>query len=194
MKRLKRFHVEIGETPRIVPFNKSTRMICVSKCEIFSNGELSGMLQFASHLYLGYCSGLRKLIAYNSFDGLKSLYIRSCYCDFKPAEEGSGIFDPLPNLEYLNLHSVYNLKSVSDFSQLLGLRLCKLRQLDIHFCANVACLFNVDGAFSVPKHLEEITICYCEQLIELLVQCGSSHATLVNSEIPRVRKLVWKDL
>ncbi|PHT48530.1 hypothetical protein CQW23_12738 [Capsicum baccatum] len=95
--------------------NKSARTINVSNCEIFSNGELSGMLQFASDLYLEECMGLRKLIDHNmSFDGLKSLYIYKCSCDFGPVEEGSGQFDPLPNLEYLTLIGVYNLKSLAD--------------------------------------------------------------------------------
>jgi len=71
MSRLKSFHIEIGSSPMHVPFNKSTRMISVSKYEIFTNGELSHMLQFASDLYLVKCIGLRKWIVYNSFDGLK---------------------------------------------------------------------------------------------------------------------------
>ncbi|KAH0647059.1 hypothetical protein KY290_033057 [Solanum tuberosum] len=191
MKRLKRFHIEIGNTPTHVPFNKSTRMISVSKCEIFSNGELSSMLQFASHLHLEKCMGFMKLIANKSFDGLKSLYIHECSCDFGPSEEGSGQFDPLPNLEHLSLASVDHLKSVSDFGQLLGLRFSELRQLDISYCRNLTCLFN---AFSVPKHLEEITINHCKQVVELLVQCGSSQRALDNSEIPKVRKLVLRDL
>ncbi|KAH0644180.1 hypothetical protein KY284_032064 [Solanum tuberosum] len=191
MSRLKSFHIEIGSSPTHVPFNKSTRMISISKCEIFSNGELSSMLQFASDLYLVKCMGLRKLIAYNSFDGLKSLCIERCSCDFGPSKEGSGQFDPLPNLEHLSLISVNHLKSVHDFGQLLGLRFSKLRQLDIHFCASLTCLFNT---FSVPKHLEDISITFCPQLEELLVQRGSSQATLVNSEIPRVRKLHLRNL
>ncbi|KAM3266884.1 hypothetical protein P3L10_003879 [Capsicum annuum] len=51
MTRLKGFLVEVGETSIYVPYNKSKRVINVNKCEIFSNGELSGMLQFASDLY-----------------------------------------------------------------------------------------------------------------------------------------------
>ncbi|XP_059288749.1 disease resistance protein At4g27190-like isoform X2 [Lycium ferocissimum] len=189
MTRLKRFHIEVGEIPIPIAFNKSRRMIVVNKCEIFGKGELSGMLQFASDLYLCNCMGLRKLFAYNSFNGLKKLYIVECNCDFRPAKEGNDIFDPLPNLELLHLYSVHLLKSVSDFGQLLGLRFSKLRKLDIAFCASLTCLFNVGGAFSVPKHLEEIKINDCKQLVELFVQCGSSQAILVNSEIPRVRKL-----
>ncbi|XP_055819692.1 disease resistance protein At4g27190-like [Solanum dulcamara] len=188
MSRLKGFHIKIGEeTLEDVPFNRSTKRISVSHCETFSNGELSGMLQFASYLYLEQCMGLRKLIANKSFDGLKSLYIYKCYCDFTPAEEGSGQFDPLPNLEYLKLDSVHNLKSVSDFSQLLGLRFSKLRQLHISSSSSLTCLFNVGGAFSVPKHLEEITIDSCSELVELFVQCCSS-------QIPRVRKLLLSEL
>ncbi|WMV40199.1 hypothetical protein MTR67_033584 [Solanum verrucosum] len=119
--------------------------------------------------------GLRKLFAYNSFDGLKSLHVESCSCDFGSAEEGSGHqIDPLPNLEHLSL--------VSDFSHL---RFSKLHRLDINICDSLTCLFNVDGGFSVP--LEEITISYCEELVELFVQCSSS-------QIPRVRKLVLRYL
>ncbi|XP_060179925.1 disease resistance protein At4g27190-like isoform X2 [Lycium barbarum] len=194
MTRLKRFHIEVGEDTMPVTLNKSRRMIVVNKCEIFSNGELSGMLQFASDLYLDNCMGLKQLIANNSFDGLKELHIHKCSCDFRPAEEGNGIFDPLPNLKLLRLHSVYLLKSVSDFGQLLGLRFSKLRKLDIAFCASLTCLFNVGGAFSVPNHLKEITINNCKQLLGLFVQCGSSQTTLVNSEIPRVRELRLDDL
>ncbi|KAF3670396.1 putative disease resistance protein-like [Capsicum annuum] len=40
MSRLKRFHIDVGNTPTHVQLNKSRRMINVSKCEIFSNGEL----------------------------------------------------------------------------------------------------------------------------------------------------------
>ncbi|KAF3620128.1 putative disease resistance protein-like, partial [Capsicum annuum] len=153
MSRLKIFHIEVGNTPTRVQINKSRRMISVSKCEIFSNGELSGMLQFASDLYLHECMGFRKLISYNRFDGLKSLHIERCSCDFGPPG-GSPQFDPLPNLEHINLVSVDNLKCVSDFSKLLGLRLSKLRQLEIHFCASLTCLFTVGRDFSVPKQLE----------------------------------------
>ncbi|KAM3266889.1 hypothetical protein P3L10_003884 [Capsicum annuum] len=95
-----------------------------------------------------------------------------------------------PNLEYLDLCYVHNLKSVSDFGQHLGLRFSKLRQLDISQCASLTCLFNDGGACSVPKNLEEITINVCLQLVELYVQCNSSdQVALVNTEIPRVRKL-----
>ncbi|XP_015078113.1 disease resistance protein At4g27190-like [Solanum pennellii] len=194
MSRLKRFRIEVGEIPFHVPFNKSTRTICISGSDIFRYGKLSGMLQFASHLYLQSCLGLKKLFVYNNFDGLKSLYIRSCSCSFNPAEEGSGTFDPLPNLEYLNLEYVYRLKSFSDFSQLLGLRFSKLRQLDMSNCSSLTCLLSVGDTFSIPKHLEEITITSCKQLVELFVERDSSQATLVKSEVPKVRKLVLKNL
>ncbi|KAH0644182.1 hypothetical protein KY284_032066 [Solanum tuberosum] len=151
MTRLKRFHIEVGKTSIYVPFNKSRREIIVSKYKTFSSREFSDMLQFASHLYLEEFMGLRKLFAYNSFDGLKSLLVESCSCDFGSAEEGSGHqIDPLPNLEHLSLVYVDNLKN-----------------------------------FSVP--LEEITISYCEELVELFVRCSSS-------QIPRVRKLVLRYL
>ncbi|XP_059291860.1 disease resistance protein At4g27190-like [Lycium ferocissimum] len=189
MTRLKNFRIEVGRYKMPIKSKKSEKTIRVSQCENFSNGELSGMLKFASDLYLVECSGLRKLFAYNSLDGLKSLYIYDCYCDFEPAEEGSGQIDPFPNLEDLKLSHVDRLNSVSDFCHHLGLRFSKLRRLDINSCDSLTCLFNVGGAFSVPKHLEEITINCCDQLVELFVQCGSSQTTLVNLEIPRVRKL-----
>ncbi|KAH0647069.1 hypothetical protein KY290_033068 [Solanum tuberosum] len=183
MTRLKRFHIEVGKTSIYIPFNKSRREIIVSKCEIFSSREVSGMLQFASHLYLEEFMGLRKLFAYNSFDGLKSLHVESCSCDFGSAEKGSGHqIDPLPNLEHLSLVYVDNLKIVSDFGHL---KFSKLRRLDINICDSLTCLFNVGGGFAVP--LEEITISYCEELVELFVQCSSS-------QIPRVRKLVLRYL
>ncbi|KAH0647067.1 hypothetical protein KY290_033066 [Solanum tuberosum] len=134
MERLKRFCIEVGDTSNAIPTNKSTKMIIVSHCETFSNGELSGMLQFASHLYLENCGGLRKLVVNkkSTFIGLKSLRIYNCCCDFGAVEEGiSGQIDPLPNLEYLSFFWVDHLKSVSDF---VG---------------------------SVPKQLEEITIHQC---------------------------------
>ncbi|PHT39535.1 hypothetical protein CQW23_18389 [Capsicum baccatum] len=115
------------------------------------------MLQFASDLYLEKCMGLRKLIAYNTFNGLKLLHIMDCSCSFVPVEGGSGQFDPLPNLEYIELRFVENLKSVSDFGQYWGLRFSKLRQLAIYRCESLTCLFKDGGAFSVPKHMEEIT-------------------------------------
>ncbi|KAM3270963.1 disease resistance protein like [Capsicum chacoense] len=195
MTRLKGFRIEVGETLTYVPCDKSMRRINVYKCENFSNGEISGMLQFASDLFLFECMGLRKLIAYNTFDGLKSLNMQRCSCSFGPVEGGSGQFDPLPSLEYLDLHVVENLKSVSDFGKYLGLRFSKLRQLNISQCASLTCLFNDGGACFVPKHLEEITIYYCRDLVELFVQCSSSdQATLINSEIPRVRKLLLYEL
>ncbi|KAH0644175.1 hypothetical protein KY284_032059 [Solanum tuberosum] len=191
MKRLKRFHIEVGKTRMEVPFNGSTRIIGISNCEIFSNGELSGMLQFARDLHLVHCMGLRKLIINKkSFDGLKSLYIYKCFCDFRQVEEGSGQIDPLPDLEHLTLDSVENLKCVSDFSQLLSLRFSKLNQLNISYCRSLTCLFNTGGALSAPKHLEIISITDCSQLVELLVLCSS----LANSEIPRVRKLYLNNL
>nr|XP_009790435.1 PREDICTED: disease resistance protein At4g27190-like [Nicotiana sylvestris] len=192
MSRLKSFHIVVGEdfTWMPVEFYSSPRTITISNCEIFSKGELSGMLQFASNLYLVNCMGLRKLIAYNSFSGIKQFIVHYCDCDFKPAEEGSGRFDPLPNLEYLCLAGINNLESVSDISHLLGLRFSKLCRLDISDCHRLRCLFNVGGAFSVPNHMEHIKIHYCTELVELFVQCGSSQTTLVNSEIPRVRKFL----
>ncbi|KAM3270962.1 hypothetical protein P3S67_029164 [Capsicum chacoense] len=198
MTRLKGFLIKVGETswyaPHI-PYNKSTRVIKVYECEIFSYGELSGMLQFASDLYLDKCMGLRKLISYNTFTGLKLLNIYYCFCSFEPVEGGSGQFDPLPNLEYLVLETVENLKSISAFCQYLGLRFSKLRQLNITYCPSLTCLFNDGGTCSVPKHLEEIMINHCYQLVELYVQCSSSdQARLVNSEIPRVQKLKLHDL
>ncbi|PHT39536.1 hypothetical protein CQW23_18390 [Capsicum baccatum] len=190
MTRLKGLLIEVGETPIYVPYNKSIKAINVDECEIFSNGELSGMLQFASDLYLHDCMGIRKLIAYNTFNGLKLLKIYYCSCSFGPVEGGSGKFDALPNLEYLELHFVNNLKSVSDFGQYLGLRFSKLHQLNITYCPSLTCLFNYGGTCSVPEHLEEIIVDDCRQLVELFVQCSSSdQTTLVNSEIPRVLKL-----
>ncbi|XP_016460699.1 disease resistance protein At4g27190-like [Nicotiana tabacum] len=192
MSRLKRFHIVVGEEP-MRQFNNSPRNIAISKCEIFSKGELSGMLQFASNLYLQNCKGLRKLIAHNSFDGIKELIVSDCDCDFKPAEEGSGRLNPLPNLEHLCLSLIYNLESVSDISHLLGLRFSKLHRLDIVYCPRLRCLFNVGGAFSVPKHLEHIAIIDCYELVELFVQCSSSQTTLANSEIPRVGELLLEN-
>ncbi|PHT39275.1 hypothetical protein CQW23_22848 [Capsicum baccatum] len=186
MTRLKGFLIKVGETPIYVPYKKSIRAINVAECEIFSNGELSGMLQFASDLYLDKCMGLRKLIAYSPFNGLKLLDIKGCSCSFGPVEGGSGQFDPLPNLEHLVLRFVENLKSVSDFGQYLGLRFSKLRQLDMDFCGSLTCLFNDGGSCCVPKHLEDITISCCTHLVDLFVQ---DQATLINSEMPRVRKL-----
>ncbi|XP_047257935.1 probable disease resistance protein At4g27220 isoform X2 [Capsicum annuum] len=188
MTRLKRFHIIIGDYPTQGNINKSARTICVSECEIFSNGELSGMLQFASDLYLEYCKDLSKLIGCNSFNGLKSLSIQSSLM-----EEGIRQFDPFPNLEYLSLKFVYNLRSVSDFSQHLGFRFSKLRQLEISDCRNLKYLFKV-GAFSIPKHLDEITVEDCQRLVALIAQYASTQTTLVNSEIPRVRKLVFRKL
>ncbi|PHT39537.1 hypothetical protein CQW23_18391 [Capsicum baccatum] len=111
MTRLIAFLIEVGEPSiDVSPYNKSKRAINVYNCENFSDGELSGMLQFASDLYLLRCNmGLRKLIAYNTFNGLKLLKIERCSCSFVPVEGGSGQFDPLPNLEYLSLHFVDNL-------------------------------------------------------------------------------------
>ncbi|KAM3270959.1 hypothetical protein P3S67_029161 [Capsicum chacoense] len=62
------------------------------------------MLQFASDLYLNECMGLRKLISYNTFNGLKLINIVRCSCSSGQVEGGSGQFDPLPNLEYLDLY------------------------------------------------------------------------------------------
>ncbi|PHU30393.1 hypothetical protein BC332_02486 [Capsicum chinense] len=144
MARLKRFHIEVGNFPYLIHFKKSAKAICISNCENF-NGELSGMLQFASDLHLGNCTGFRKLIANKSFNGLKSLDICQCFRDFEQVEEGCGI-DPLPNLEYLKLEMHYNLKSVSEFSQHLGLKFSKLRQLDVFNCYSLTHLFYVGGA------------------------------------------------
>ncbi|KAH0644183.1 hypothetical protein KY284_032067 [Solanum tuberosum] len=192
MKRLKRFHITVGNTTtHEVRFNKSTRDICLSGFDIFNNKVwLSSMLQFASYLYLELCMGLTEFIRSNSFDGLKSLDISCCSCDFGPSIERSGQFDdPLPNLKYLTFYFVDHLNSVSDLSHFLGLRFSKLRKLDISHCRNLTCLFNVGGAFSVPRHLEEISLSNCDNLTELLAQFGSSQTTFVSSEIPRVRKL-----
>ncbi|KAG5568159.1 hypothetical protein H5410_064824 [Solanum commersonii] len=193
MKRLKTFQITVGNTSNHpeVPFNKSTRAICLLGFDIFNNKvSLSSMLQFASHLYLERGMGLMEFIRNNSFDGLKSLYIKHCSCDFGPSIEGSGQFDdPLPNLEILSFYSVDHLKSVSDFGHFLGLRFSKLHKLDILHCDNLTCLFNAGGAFSVPRHLEEISLFDGNHLTELLAQFGSSQMTLVSSEIPRVRKL-----
>ncbi|KAG5588946.1 hypothetical protein H5410_039460 [Solanum commersonii] len=189
INRLKRFCIEVRDTLTYLPIDKSTKMISVSHCETFSNGELSGMLQFASHLYLENCGGLSKLIVNkeSSFNRLKSLCIYKCCCDFGAVEEGiSGQIDPLPNLEYLSLVSVDHLKSVSDFGHSLGLRFSILRHLDISSCPRVTCLFNAVG--SAPKNLEEIEIKGC---VELVVLCGGS---LANSETPRVRKLSLRGL
>ncbi|KAH0647070.1 hypothetical protein KY290_033069 [Solanum tuberosum] len=192
MKRLKSFHITVGNTnTHEVGFNKSTRAICLSGFDIFNNKVwLSSMLQFASYLYLELCMGLTEFFQNNSFDGLKSLDIRCCSCDFGPSIEGSGQFDdPLPNLKYLSFYFVDHLKSVSDLGHFLGLRFSKLRKLHISHCRTLTCLFNVGGAFSVPRHLEEISLSHCDNLTELLAQFGSSQTTFISSEIPRVRKL-----
>ncbi|KAH0647071.1 hypothetical protein KY290_035508 [Solanum tuberosum] len=174
MKRLKTFHITVGNTTthHEVPFNyKSRREICLSGFDIFNNKVwLSSMLQFASNLYLERCMGLTEFIRNNSFDGLKSLYIFICSDDFGSSIEGSGQFDdPLPNLKYLRFYSVDHLKSVSDFGHFLGLRFSKLCKLDIRNCHNLTCLFNVGGAFSVPRNLEEISLSSCDHLTEELI-------------------------
>ncbi|XP_049388802.1 disease resistance protein At4g27190-like [Solanum stenotomum] len=195
MKRLKRFHITVGNTKihHQVPFNKSTKAICLIRFDTFNNKVwLPSMLQFASHLYLKLClcMDLTEFIRNNSFDGLKSLDINQCSCGFGTSIEGSGQFDdPMPNPELLRFHSVNHLKNVSDFGHFLGLRFSKLRKLNLHRCRTLTCLFNVGGAFSVPRHLEEITLTHCFRLRELLAQFGSSQTTFVSSEIPRVRKL-----
>ncbi|KAH0649560.1 hypothetical protein KY290_033071 [Solanum tuberosum] len=174
MKRLKRFHIIVGNTTAQVRQNKSRRKISVSRCEIFSNGELSGMLQFASHLYLEKCMGLRKVIVNkNSFNGLKSICIHKCSCYFTPVEEGSGQFDPLPNLEYLSLEYVHNLKSVSDFSQYLG---------------------TLGEPQSMLEHLEELTLQGPNQIrkLPLCIQT-SNNIKLIKGTTEWWSQLEWDD-
>lgn len=186
MRRLKRFHITVGKTttPEEVSFdNNSTRAIRLLGFDIFNNKVwVSSMLQFASDLYLENCMGMTEFIRNHSFDGLKSLCIMNCSCDFGAFTEECDD-DPLPNLEHLKISYVNDIMNVPHFGQLLGLRFSKLRKLDLHHCYSLTCVFYVGNGFSVPRHLEEISVSECGNLTELVEQLGSS------SEIPRVRKL-----
>ncbi|TMW94598.1 hypothetical protein EJD97_010047 [Solanum chilense] len=186
MRRLKRFRIAVGNTTTSeeVSFNNnSTRAIRLLGFDIFNNKVwVSSMLQFASDLYLEKCMGLAEFIRNHIFDGLKSLHILHCSCDFGAFTEECDD-DRLPNLENLFISSVNDITSVSNFGQLLGLRFSKLRKLDLYQCHRLTCVFDVGKGFSVPRHLEEISVSECGELTELVAQLGSS------SEIPRVRKL-----
>ncbi|KAM3379542.1 hypothetical protein P3S68_011956 [Capsicum galapagoense] len=172
----------------------SMRAINIYKCEIFSNGEISGMLQFASDLYLNKCMGLRKLIAYSTFNGLKSLNIQGCYCAFGPVEGGSGQFDPLPNLEYLDLYLLVELYvqcSSSDQATLVNSEIPRVCKLKLYRLPDLGTLGEPQGMW---EHLDELKLIACHGLRKLPLSIQTSkNIKIIEGKSEWWSQLEWDD-
>ncbi|PHU08762.1 hypothetical protein BC332_20622 [Capsicum chinense] len=146
------------------------------------------------NLYLNKCMGLRKLIAYSTFNGLKSLNIQGCYCAFGPVEGGSGQFDPLPNLEYLDLYLLVELYvqcSSSDQATLVNSEIPRVCKLKLYRLPDLGTLGEPQGMW---EHLDELKLITCHGLRKLPLSIQTSkNIKIIEGKSEWWSQLEWDD-
>nr|GMC49321.1 disease resistance protein At4g27190-like [Ipomoea batatas] len=136
---------------------------------------------FSGFLFSGDESiGWLSSVTLGPFLNLKSLTIVGCCIPVKRSSQGC---DLIPNLEALGFYHLTELESISDFSNLLGLRFTKLRLIVVYDCNQLENLFIMDGTLHKLGKLESIEIVRCEKLSEVFKN------TSTNNFVPMLKSL-----
>nr|GLL17170.1 probable disease resistance protein At4g27220 [Ipomoea trifida] len=156
---------------------------------VFSGDESIGwLLVHAFSCEIMDCKGVdlmldnmvRSSVTIGPFVNLKSLAIAGCCISVKRSSQGC---DLIPNLEVLGFYQLTELESISDFSNLLGLRFTKLRLIVVYDCNQLENLFTIDGTLHKLAKLESIEIVRCEKLSEVFKK------TSTNNFVPMLKSL-----
>nr|GLL17169.1 probable disease resistance protein At4g27220 [Ipomoea trifida] len=156
---------------------------------VFSGDESIGwLLVHAFSCQIRECKGVdlmldnmvRSSVTLGPFLNLKSLTIVGCCIPVKRSSQGC---DLIPNLEALGFYQLTELESISDFSNLLGLRFTKLRLIVVYDCNQLENVFTMDGTLHKLAKLESIEIVCCEMLSEVFKN------TSTNNFVPMLKSL-----
>nr|GLL17140.1 disease resistance protein At4g27190-like [Ipomoea trifida] len=156
---------------------------------LFSGDESIGwLLVHAFSCDITHCKGVdlmldnmvRSSVTIGPFLNLKSLTIAGCCI---PVKRSSQECDLIPNLEALGFYQLTELESISDFSNLLGLRFTKLRLIVVYDCNQLENVFTMDGTLHKLAKLESIEIVRCKKLSEVFKN------TSTNIFVPMLKSL-----
>ncbi|XP_022877508.1 disease resistance protein At4g27190-like [Olea europaea var. sylvestris] len=204
-RRIKRFKLFIGEGARMLyrrVADYHDNCVIINGLS-FSQEWIGGLLCNAVSLRIHFCEGLNQMLErlvidstkVGCFAGLRSLKISFSHSTLKPTPGGCvASLDLLPNLEEIYLHSLSKLESFSDFGYFLGLRLSRLRIIDVFSCPQLKLLFSVADTGRALVKLEEIRIESCEMLKELFEYPNSGQRLETDCVAPNLRVLKSKNL
>ncbi|KAK4414563.1 putative disease resistance protein [Sesamum alatum] len=119
------------------------------------------------------CQGLdnmfEKLVANSDeigcFDTVEIIYIYSC-TDWVGIGNNAK-FDMLPNLENISLYNLTHISCISEFALPLGLKLSRLRCIDVETCEELKYLISLGTTIVSLVKLERILVYSCEQVEQL---------------------------
>ncbi|CAI9756970.1 unnamed protein product [Fraxinus pennsylvanica] len=204
-RRIKRFKLFIGEGAHMhdnILTDYDDNCVILNRLS-FSREWIGGLLSNASSLRISFCEGLNQMLEklvidstkVGCFAGMKLLKISFSHSTLKPTPGGFiASFDLLPNLEEIYLHSLSKLESISDFGYFLGLRLSKLRIIDVFSCPQLKHLFSVEGTGRTLIKLEEVRIESCERLKVLFEYPNLGQQLETDCVAPNLRVLKLKNL
>ncbi|KAL0464508.1 UNVERIFIED_CONTAM: Disease resistance protein [Sesamum latifolium] len=170
--KLKKFELSIGSSHKVSTVDtETTKMVCL--LNIHEWGErMEWLFVNSSSVYFQDCGGLDvvfdKLVGKSdevgSFDTVKLLYIS----DYKGGNGSSSDakFDMLPNLEYIYWENLTPVSSISDLVLALGLKLSKLRHIDVVGCPELKCLITTTLPLTLEM-LELVSVHRCEKVEQL---------------------------
>ena len=202
ISRLKSFKILVGSTTHFLFQEREFKKTHVIICDVDLSGECIGwLLMNSSSLLLGFCCGqkqmLENLALKNvSFACLTKLTITNSDCCLRP-ENGCGAQrDLLPSLEELYLRHLTHLENVSDLVSYLGLRLSKLRVMEVLSCPRLKYLLSFDGGVDITlENLEDIRLSDCADMGDLFVyNSGQLNSVQEPIVVPKVQRIYLREL
>nr|GMC55434.1 disease resistance protein At4g27190-like [Ipomoea batatas] len=172
------------------PYQPNTKSVSFYYVSFSRDEPVGWLLKHAFDCKIMYCQGVDLMLGnLNPCVNLKCLCIAGCCISFNH-QLGCDVngSDLLPNLEKLILHGLTGLKSLSDFSNFLGLRFAKLKYIDVLECHDLENLLAMDNTLQKLEEVEVIRIRVCEELTEVFKNVS------VDNFVPKLESLELKRL
>ncbi|AEE85312.1 putative protein [Arabidopsis thaliana] len=169
-KRLTKFQFLFSPIRSVSPPGTGEGCLAISDVNV-SNASIGWLLQHVTSLDLNYCEGLNGMFenlvtkSKSSFVAMKALSIHY-FPSLSLASGCESQLDLFPNLEELSLDNV-NLESIGELNGFLGMRLQKLKLLQVSGCRQLKRLFSDQILAGTLPNLQEIKVVSCLRLEEL---------------------------
>ncbi|XP_019176818.1 PREDICTED: probable disease resistance protein At4g27220 [Ipomoea nil] len=178
LKGIKNFTINvIDEIPDhwfsvYTPYQHNTKSVSFNYVSFSRDEPVGWLLKYAFDCKIMYCQGVDLMLGnLNPCVNLKCLCLAGCYISFKPSSHHHHHHqlgcDVMPNLEKLILHRLTGLKSLSDFSNFLGLRFTKLKHIDVLECYDLENLLAMDNTLQKLEEVKVIRIRVCWELTQV---------------------------
>ncbi|KAL6340402.1 hypothetical protein AAG906_006057 [Vitis piasezkii] len=201
ISRLKSFKILVGSTTHFIFQEREFKKTHVIICDVDLSGQCIGwLLTNSSSLLLGFCSGQKQMLenlALNnvSFACLTKLTITNSDCCLRPENGSVAQNDLLPSLEELYLRHLTHLENVSDLVSHLGLRLSKLRVMEVLSCPRLKYLLSFDGVVDITlENLEDIRLSDCVDLGDLFVYDSGQLNSVQGPVVPNLQRIYLRKL